>query len=591
MAYTPSHKRYWLLDLLFVLMIGFAYWFLSKGQDPETRLELIRGDLQHDDLIWWGQYLPVPLTGNDAFSLRAEGVIAQRLTQREGLYQTHMQALKDLIPAEENPERKAQLESIAWYLDLQLRGKAFLYHSFPLNPFSGQQIAFPLEVELRHDIQTGDAARQFVNRLPGYAHQMLQIIPWIDNQASLGLLPSRPVLDRSIQQMHNFVNIEPIRHPMYLSFARALTQLPSTQINEYTATDLLIQMERMLEEHIFPTYQQIADHLLGLKEQAKEEGGVASLPDGQAFYQYCLEYYVGKEVEPELIRNLAERESKALGQILEQLSPGFSSQDSSSAALSDEQADARKELFQQTIREMRRKTKGIFASVPPYSPAVRSMPDILSEQGRISTFLPAIRLSSRKASLFLNLNSRGTYAEESMIPLAYRFGLPGSYMASSYLAENDLRQLIEIPAWNQGWGLYAASLPVTDLRLLADRPKVYAGYVELRLREACLALVDVQLHTQQWTRQEAINYLAGTAHMAETDAALEVDRCLSLPGSACSSFMGEMKFHEIRSELMESVDEGLALKDFHEWILSLGPLPFDVFDSYMQDFLQKKLAG
>ncbi|MEM7371687.1 MAG: DUF885 domain-containing protein [Bacteroidota bacterium] len=592
MASTSTHKRYWLLGLLFLIFCGIGYWMWGRPADPEAELNQLNDFFSHDDLIWWGQYLPVPLTGMDAYSIREPQVINKRLASREQHYQEQLREFQTLSAQEKNPLIKAKLETMSWYMDLQLRGKPFLYHSFPLNPFSGNQIAFPLEIELRHPIRTGDAALEFVNRVPGYAQQLLQITQWTTQQADKGLLPPIPILDRSIRQLENYVAVEATQHPLYFAFARILTELPSTEINEYTATDLLIQMAGMLDNHLYPVYRQLAAHLIDLKAQAKVEGGAASLPDGKSYYQYCLEYYVGQEADPALIRTFAQREVKALRQILDQLSEELDLRTPSQVdSLTADQIDARKQVFKQTTREMRRKTKGIFSIVPAYGPVISSMPSLLTEAGWMVRFQPASTLSAEKSSLFLNLETNHGYTEGNMIPLAYTYGIPGKYLASNYLSPTDIRHRIRIPSWENGWALYAASLPVTDLRMLEDRPQVYAGYLQLRLRHAALALVDVQLNTLQWTRQEAIDYLVAQVYVPKDVAEMEVDKCLALPGFACSFLLGEMKFQEIRSDIMEGMENELSLKDFHDWILELGPMPFDLLDNYAQDFIQKKLAG
>ena len=570
----------WRILLLLICLGGAGIWIWSGWESSDSLRERFYADFHQEDLHWWGQYLALPMHTISAFELEQDLPLEERLTQRESLFQGYAEQLPELIEAEPDPVSKASLEALAWYLDLQLRGKKYVYHSFPLNPFSGAVLTLALDLEFRYPIHSVEEATEFVGKFPSYAEQLLRYKIWIDRQQQAGLLPPQSLIERSIRQLDTFVGYELTAHPIYRSFGRSLVKLPATSINEYQATDLLIQLSLALQQQLYPACLELRNYLSELKTQAPVEVGVGRLPEGRSYYQYCLEYYVGKEADPSIIRELAVREVRALDQILGQLDLN-----------QEREQTIPLQLAKEATEEMRMKTRGIFSHIPSSGPHIQSIPAIWEEYGPSVAYVPATLMASEKAAFFVNPRPASSFSGWESTSNAYAYSIPGLHLAENYREKADLRHTFSIPSWQQGWAWYAASLPVTDLRLLTNRPLAYAGYLQSRRKIAALALLDVNLHTLTWKREEGIAYLVKTIGMEEASATLEVDRAVATPGMACAPLIGEIKFQQIRSEVMDEMEQKLSLKEFHDWILRLGPLPFDLLDVYVEKFLQLKVAN
>jgi uncharacterized protein (DUF885 family) len=81
-----------------------------------------------------------------------------------------------------------------------------------------------------------------------------------------------------------------------------------------------------------------------------------------------------------------------------------------------------------------------------------------------------------------------------------------------------------------------------------------------------------------WTRQQAIDYLAGNTALSLHEVTTEIDRYISWPGQALGYKMGELKIRELRGRWGKELGPRFDLRAFHAAVLEHGPVPLDVLD-------------
>ncbi|MFY9673341.1 MAG: DUF885 family protein, partial [Terriglobales bacterium] len=78
------------------------------------------------------------------------------------------------------------------------------------------------------------------------------------------------------------------------------------------------------------------------------------------------------------------------------------------------------------------------------------------------------------------------------------------------------------------------------------------------------------------------------AHTAMDDENIntEVDRYIAWPGQALSYKMGQMKILELRARAQKELGPKFDLRKFHDAILDSGPLPLDVLEGKIDDWIR-----
>jgi uncharacterized protein (DUF885 family) len=118
-------------------------------------------------------------------------------------------------------------------------------------------------------------------------------------------------------------------------------------------------------------------------------------------------------------------------------------------------------------------------------------------------------------------------------------------------------------AWSDGWALYesARGQELPDL--------------VLRLNAYALSVTDTGLHAKGWTREEASNYLRGSASMGEEAASQAVDDILLYPGRAVGAPVGYEEFLAIRARCERRWGPGFDDGPLHDLIRASGPAPLE----------------
>jgi prolyl oligopeptidase len=152
------------------------------------------------------------------------------------------------------------------------------------------------------------------------------------------------------------------------------------------------------------------------------------------------------------------------------------------------------------------------------------------------------------------------------------------------------RRFGEYTAFIEGWGLYAESLG-DDMGLYSDPYSKY-GQLTYDMWRAVRLVVDTGIHAKHWTRDQAIKYFMENAPKAELDIVNEVDRYIAWPGQALAYKIGQLKIQELRARAHQELGANFDLKAFHDVVLGSGPLPLDILERNVNQWIEEqKKAG
>lgn len=111
------------------------------------------------------------------------------------------------------------------------------------------------------------------------------------------------------------------------------------------------------------------------------------------------------------------------------------------------------------------------------------------------------------------------------------------------------------------------------------------GRLSLELLRAVRLVVDTGIHSQGWTREEALAYVHANG------VSDEIDRYLAWPAQALSYKVGQLNILELRNRAQQQLGARFDLKAFHDEILSGGNLPLDMLDARVNSWIATQLAN
>jgi uncharacterized protein (DUF885 family) len=170
--------------------------------------------------------------------------------------------------------------------------------------------------------------------------------------------------------------------------------------------------------------------------------------------------------------------------------------------------------------------------------------------------------------------------------------VPGHHLQWARAAElkslPTFRRAASFTVFNEGWALYAETLG-PELGLYRD-PFTRFGFLQRQIWRAARLVMDTGLHTQGWTRQQAIDYMARETGLDESKCASEVDRYLSVPAQALSYMVGQLKIIELRERATQALGKRFDLRRFHNAVLDNGMLPLGILEGVVDDWIAAEAA-
>lgn len=145
------------------------------------------------------------------------------------------------------------------------------------------------------------------------------------------------------------------------------------------------------------------------------------------------------------------------------------------------------------------------------------------------------------------------------------------------------RRLVHLPAYTEGWALYAERLGVE--MGMYETTHDHFGYLTFQVWRAARLVVDTGLHQFGWSREKARAYLRDHTAMGEHEITTEVDRYISWPGQALSYYLGQMQFVHARAMAEQSLGEKFDLRAFHDTVLATGSVPLPVLRQCVERFI------
>ncbi|HPF14365.1 MAG TPA: DUF885 family protein, partial [Planctomycetota bacterium] len=103
-------------------------------------------------------------------------------------------------------------------------------------------------------------------------------------------------------------------------------------------------------------------------------------------------------------------------------------------------------------------------------------------------------------------------------------------------------------------------------------------------------VVDTGIHHKRWTREEAIAYLEENTPNPSGDCRKAVERYIVMPGQATAYQIGKLRIMELRAYAETQLGEAFDLRDFHDVILLSGPVPLDILEERVHEWVALRQA-
>jgi uncharacterized protein (DUF885 family) len=465
----------------------------------------------------------------------------------------------------------------------------------PVNQFGGFHISLP-QLPNRLQFDSAKDYDDYIARLKKVPTAFSQIMTNMQLGADEGRTPPQYLMEKVLVQTQTLADQKPGESP----FALPLKQFPKTvsaEDQKRISTELLAA----ISADVLPSYSRFAGFLKAeYIPKSRKEPGVSALPDGAAYYAFLIRQSTTVNKPAAEIHQIGvdevKRDEAEMLTIVKGL--GFADLKSFNAALKTNpkehpaSADALIESYKGYIAGMKPRLPELFGRLPKAPLEVLPVPSYMEKDSAPAYYVPGSPDGSRPGRVYVNLYHFADHSLTTVEAVSYHEGIPGHHLQISISQEltglPEFRKYSFYTAYTEGWGLYSERLG-KDIGFYKDPYSNY-GRLEADIWRAIRLVVDTGVHSQNWTRQQMVDYFHDHSSIDETVIQAEVDRYIANPAQALGYKMGQLKLLELRDRAKTALGPKFDIRAFHDEVLDSGALPLDVLDRRVDAWIaaQKK---
>ena len=480
----------------------------------------------------------------------------------------------------------------AWELADAIEGFEQKRHLLPLTADSGFHTEFarlPEEVPLAttHDYEN------YIARLRAFPNYAGQYIALLREAMKAGYTLPRVVLEGYERGIAAHVVDEPSKSKFSTPFREFPATVPDADRERLRKAGEAAVMSGAVEG-----YRAFLDFMA--KEyipSARTTLGASALSDGPAIYRYLIRHFTTLDLTADQVHKIGLREVARIRAEMEAVIKRTGFAGDFASFLKFLRTDPRfyaktpEELLKAAAwiaKRMDGKLPSLFRRLPRQPYGVEAVPADIAPKYTAGRYVGAPLDSTRAGRYWVNtyaLESRTLYTLEA---LTLHEAVPGHHLQGALAKEladlPEFRRYLYVDAFGEGWGLYSERLGL-EAGFYTD-PYSDFGRLTYEMWRACRLVVDTGLHAKGWTRQQAIDYLAGNTALSFHEVTTETDRYISWPGQALAYKLGELKIRELRAKAEKALGARFDIRDFHDLILGSGTVTLPVLERRVKAFLR-----
>lgn len=582
-------RRFLTILVLLPFMAMVSATIAAENTGADERLE---------DLIaeYWDFYLendPVAATavGVNDFNDRLPAVTPADQAQATAVFRAYLNRARDLDPSDLSASNRINLELLIWQLQEAVRGAELDLARIPFNTFSGffmraLTASSSVSMENRQDYEDYLAR---LGEVPRYFDENM------DNMrrgSDEGFVLPQIVIDGVLPTIQAQVKDQAEDSSFYEPFEKMSDRLTAAEQAELREAGIAV-----IGDEVMPAFAALASFLAG-EYEASEALAAEQLPQGEDYYAFQIRRYTTlTDVSADEIHAIGLSEVARIREemhaIIEELEFDGDLPDFTDYLLNDPQffAETEEELLQivaLTAKRIDYLMPGYFGKLARQSYGVVPVPAEFAPNYTTGAYYGAPKGAKNGGAFWVNtyaLDQRPLYEVPA---LTLHEAVPGHHHQNALALELDdvpaFRRSLGFSAFGEGWALYAEKLGVE--MGIYKTPYEHFGRLSYEMWRACRLVIDTGIHSQGWSRQQAIDFLTSNTALSAANARTEIDRYISWPAQALSYKLGELRIWELRKRAQTALGDAFDLREFHDAVLSQGELPLSMLDTVVDRYIQ-----
>ena len=396
-------------------------------------------------------------------------------------------------------------------------------------------------------------------------------------KSKAGLFMSDHNADNIISQCKDFIK-DPDKNLLITIFNERLDSfewLTAKEREQYKKKN-----KKAVTESVIPAYQGLIDTICKLKGTGKNDGGIGNLPKGKTYYEKMAQSTTGSDKSIKQMKTALQRTMKAAATKISTLTANDETIWDSYYNMKFPMTDPDK-----IVGYLKETVTSDFPELKPVNYTVKYVDKSLEEHVSPAFYLTPQLDNYKENSIYINGSSKNDLS--SIFPTLAHEGYPGHLLQTVYFQQQNptpLRAMLNYGGYSEGWATYA-EIYSYDIAKLSDNLGEYAK--QYSIFNLCMyAEMDIGVNYDCWTKEDLGKYLQDFG-VSNEDAINEVfDIVVDDPGNYLQYVIGYIEFADLRADAEKQLGDKFNAKEFHTFLLNMGPSPFPVINKYMQNWIK-----
>lgn len=578
------------IGLLLLLIAGACFgikWWQDKQRGPKAfdacMEELFRNEIALNTI---NLHYTLAYPENYGITDYEVSLGTYSLEEFENGYEEMEQLLKKVESFDKkrlSKEQRLTYDIVVDYLETELEAEDFILYSEILGPTTGYQAQLPVllaEYTFRREQDIED----YLELAAGVDEIAAQIIEFEKEKSKAGLFMSDYAAESIIEQCKDFIE-NPEENYMIEVFNDKIEAFEG--LSEEEKEVYCRRNKEIITTDIVAGYETLIEGLEELKGTGTNDLGICYYENGQEYYEYLVRSTTGSDKS---IKTLENETEEFLEDYIVELQTAYL-----------QNPEILNELTEYTFEELEpeeilirleEQIKEDFPKAPEVNYTVKYVHSSMEEKMSPAFYLTPPVDDYEGNTIYINKkytegDSAGTM--NLYTTLAHE-GYPGHLYQNVYTASCDLplvRNLFSTTGYSEGWATYVEhEYGYIYAGMDEELASLYSGNEATSL--ALSAYLDMKIHYDGWDRDEVYEYLAGFG-VADKAASDEMyDYIVEEPANYMGYFIGYLEMLNLREEAEKKLKDDFDVKDYHDFILSIGPAPFYIIEDYMKDWIKEQ---
>ncbi len=465
-------------------------------------------------------------------------------------------------------------------LELELKLGDFILYTESLGPTTGIQAQLPILLA-EYNFYTKNDIDTYLLLLPQVYTYFEEIINFEKEKSAAGLFMSDKVADNIISQCNSFISQKDDNYLIEI-FNHNIDNFPN--LTEKERAHYKKSNKEAILEHIIPAYELLINELTKLKGTGNNTMGLSHYEKGKEYYEYLIALNTGSSKSVDQLKKMLEESITNNMLKLSTLMAGDNSVYDKALSPNFKLTDPEK-----IVEYLKVAIEKDFPAPPNVNYKIKYVHESLQEHLSPAMYLIPALDNYKENIIYINQNP--SYDMTQIFPTIAHEGYPGHLYQSVYFREKEpaaIRNLLSFGGYAEGWATYVEYYSYHIAGFKSNLAEFLEANMAANMSLYCR--LDIGIHYDGWTLEDTKKYLDRFGITDMNTVELLYTTMIEEPALYPQYGIGYLEIMELKKMAMNALGDNFNLKDFHTFLLDIGPAQFEVIETRLKTFIESYLS-